>query len=50
MLEITREIIGKVIVAVDAGLVRGVGDPIPGRMCVEAAVCFALGLPHGDDP
>jgi hypothetical protein len=40
----------KVLAVVDAGLVNGVGNPIPGEMCVEAAVCYALGLPHGDDP
>jgi len=40
----------RVLEVVDAGLVNGVGNPIPGQMCVEAAVCFALGLPHGDDP
>ena len=40
----------KVLEIVDAGLVRGVGNPVAGEMCVEAAVCFALGLPHGDDP
>jgi hypothetical protein len=40
----------KVLDCVRAGLVSGVGKPIPGQMCVEAAVCFALGLPHGDDP
>src|SRR5262249_36589829 len=38
------------LTVVDAGLVSGVGQPIPGKMCVEAAVCFALGLPHGDEP
>ena len=32
------------------GLVSGVGLPEPGRMCVEAAVCYAMGLPHGDEP
>jgi hypothetical protein len=32
------------------GLVSGVGEPIPGKMCVEAAVCFALGIPHSDNP
>lgn len=48
--EITRAIAIKVRDTVDAGLVEGVGKPIPGRMCVEAAVCYALGLPHGDDP
>jgi hypothetical protein len=35
---------------VAAGLVSGVGTPGPGTGCVEAAVCYALGLPHGDDP
>ena len=48
--EITREIAAKVVAVVDAGLVQGQGRPVPGQMCVEAAVCFALGLPHGDDP
>jgi aminopeptidase N len=48
--EITEEIARKVLTIVDAGLVHGVGNPIPGQMCVEAAVCYALGLPHGDDP
>src|SRR5690242_2169860 len=49
-IEITREIAAKVLATVDAGLVNGVGKPVPGQMCVEAAVCFALGLPHGDEP
>ena len=44
------EIARKVLAVVDAGLVHGVGKPILGQMCVEAAVCYALGLPHGDDP
>jgi hypothetical protein len=26
------------------------GKPVPGQMCVEAAVNFALGAPHGDQP
>lgn len=26
------------------------GKPIPGQMCIEAAVCFAYGLPHSDNP
>jgi hypothetical protein len=47
---VTRKIATKVRDLVDAGLVAGVGVPEPGKMCVEAAVCFALGLPHGDDP
>lgn len=32
------------------GLVQGIGIQEPGKMCVEAAVCYALGLPHSDDP
>src|SRR6478735_3685027 len=49
-MEITREIATKVLTTVDAGLVKGVGNPVPGQMCVEAAVCYAMGLPHGDEP
>jgi len=49
-MEITREIAAKVLEVVDAGLVSGMGKPIPGQMCVEAAVCYAMGLPHSDDP
>jgi hypothetical protein len=40
----------KVLQTVDQGLVASMGKPVPGKMCVEAAVCFALGLPHSDDP
>lgn len=40
----------KLLKTVDAGLCPGVGIPTPGQMCVQAAVCYALGLPHGDDP
>src|SRR5689334_18036278 len=48
--EITETVARKVLTVVDAGLSAGVGVAEPGKMCVEAAVCFALGLPHGDDP
>src|SRR5271166_1106834 len=48
--QITEVIARKVLDTVDAGLVGGVGNPVPGQMCVEAAVCYALGLPHGDNP
>ena len=48
--ELTKEIAQKVLQVVDAGLVKGKGSPVPGKMCVEAAVCFAYGLPHGDNP
>jgi hypothetical protein len=47
---ITREIAQNVLRMVDAGLSEGVGRREPGQMCVEAVVCCALGLPHGDDP
>jgi len=49
-MQVTNEIAQKVLSVVDAGLVNGLGKPQPGQMCVEAAVCYALGLPHGDDP
>jgi hypothetical protein len=49
-MEITAAVASKVLETVDAGLCSGVGKPVPGQMCVEAAVCFALGLPHGDEP
>ncbi len=47
---VTREVAAKVLEVIDAGLVSGLGVPEPGKMCVEAAVCYALGLPHGDNP
>lgn len=50
MLEIKEADARKVLELVDHGLVKGVGKPIPGQMCVEAAVTVALGLPFGDDP
>jgi hypothetical protein len=50
MNEITREVAEKVVSVVNAGLVSGLGHPEPGQMCVEAAVCYAMGLPHGDNP
>jgi hypothetical protein len=46
----TREQAACILEVVDKGLVRGLGRPTPGEMCVEAAVCFALGLPHNDNP
>ena len=50
MYEVNVEIAQKVIDAVKPGLVAGLGKQIPGQMCVEAAVCFAYGLPHSDNP
>ena len=41
---ITRAIAEKIRDIVDAGLVRGVGIAEPGKLCVEAAVCYRLAL------
>jgi hypothetical protein len=49
-MEITQSIAAKVLKVVDAGLCNGLGQPVPGQMCVEAAVCYAMGLPHSDEP
>ena len=48
--KLNRAVARKVLETIDAGLVAGRGVPEPGKMCVEAAVCYALGLPHGDNP
>jgi hypothetical protein len=47
---ITAAVVQKLLTVVDAGLVKGVGVPEPGKMCVEAAVCYVLNLPHDDNP
>jgi hypothetical protein len=49
-IQITEDVARRVLEVVDAGLVSGLGIQKPGQMCVEAAVCYALGLPHSDDP
>ena len=50
VIKITRAVAKRVLEVVDAGLTSGVGVAEPGKMCVEAAVCYAMGLPHGDNP
>jgi hypothetical protein len=50
MIEINETVARKLLTVVDAGLSHGMGDPTPGNMCIEAAVCYALGMPHSDDP
>jgi len=50
MNEISETVARKLLDVVDAGLTSGLGVAEPGKMCVEAAVCYVLGLPHGDDP
>ena len=47
---INIELARKVSDLVGKGLVCGLGEPKPGKMCVEAAVCYAMGLPHSDNP
>jgi hypothetical protein len=49
-MNITRETIDKIHALLNQGLVKGLGQPEPGKMCVEAAINYALGRPHGDDP
>ncbi len=47
---ITKADARRVVAIVDQGLCSGMGEPIPGQMCVEAAICYALGMEHGDEP
>lgn len=47
---ITEKLIKKLIAVINKGLVYGMGDPVPGQMCVEAAVCYVLGYEHDDEP
>src|SRR5688572_17879608 len=48
--KVSKELAQKVLGVVDKGLSCGLGEPKPGQMCVEAAVCYAMGLPHSDQP
>jgi hypothetical protein len=50
MYKITKTQAQKVLSVVDKGLSGGLGKRVPGMMCVEAAVCFAFGEEHGDEP
>jgi len=49
-IEITKELVAKIDETLSHGLSHGLGNPIPGQMCVEAAICYSLGLDHSDDP
>ena len=40
----------RLIEIINAGLVRGLGEARPGSLCVEAAICLAMGEPHSDRP
>lgn len=46
----TKAIAVKILELLDHGLTKGLGDPEPGKMCVEAAVCYAMGIEHSDEP
>jgi hypothetical protein len=50
MKNISVEQARKVFDLVGHGLVKGLGVPEPGKLCIEAAVCLALDLPFGDRP
>ena len=50
MQQINREFASKVLETVNAGLVGGLGIAKPGQMCVEAVICYAMGVKHGDKP
>ena len=50
MYELNEKLASRVLEIVDVGLVKGKGKPVPGQLCVEAAVCLAMGLPHSDEP
>jgi hypothetical protein len=50
MNEVSEAIALKVLETVDQGLSYGRGINKPGEMCIEAAVCYAYGLPHNDNP
>jgi len=49
-MNITRAHAETIVELLGHGLVKGIGVQERGQMCVEAAVCYALGVPHGDDP
>ena len=49
-MQITEESREKLRAIVSHGLVSGLGQPKPGALCIEAAICLALGEPHGDQP
>jgi hypothetical protein len=50
VMSINEELVRRLIDVVKPGLSHGLGEAKPGMMCVEAAVCYAYGLPHGDNP
>jgi hypothetical protein len=50
-MKINEALAKRILEVIDVGLDHDIGDePVPGKICAEAAVCYALGQPHGDDP
>lgn len=47
---ITEELARRVLSVVDQGLSGGLAGKVPGNMCIEAAICNALGEAHDDLP
>lgn len=46
----TEQTARRVLALLDFGLPTGLGQAKPGKMCVEAAVCYAMGADHSDQP
>lgn len=49
-MKVGKSLACKVVELCGFGLTEGIGDPFPGRMCIEAAVAFASGEGHNDEP
>jgi len=50
MNKINQELVDKINCIFDKGIIYGLGNPKPGEMCVEQAVCYALGEEVTDKP
>jgi len=49
-MKITKKLVKEIDRLLSFGLVRGLGKPKPGKMCVEALICKVLGEEHSDSP
>jgi hypothetical protein len=47
--EINELVCTRILGVVDYGLCKGLGEPVPGNMCVEAAINYAFSNEHSDD-
>jgi hypothetical protein len=47
---LNNQLVTKINDLLNQGLTSGLGEPKPGKFCVEAAICYALDLEHSDDP